>query len=218
MFDYNAEEEDELSFREGDILYVVDSSDPDWWKARCKGVEGLIPTNMVESASGDGSTGPMHDAAKRGNLELLRECLSNRMPVNQADPAGNSPLHWAARSGQLDCLTELLGVAQIGLDKTNKLGDTPLILAAQHAHAHCVEALIKVNKCEKLSNFIFSMLSSKAGADASKTNNDGKSVRNMSLDSEVLVVLKKYNVIKGVNNGFNDDEYNNDEEDEDEEE
>ena len=145
VFDYTAEEEDELSFSEGDILYVVDSSDPDWWKARCKGVEGLIPTNMVESASGDGSTGPMHDAAKRGNLELLRECLSNRMPVNQADPAGNSPLHWAARSGQLDCLAELLSVAQIGLDKTNKLGDTPLILAAQHAHANCVEALIKVN-------------------------------------------------------------------------
>ena len=62
------------------------------------------------------------------------------------------------------------------------------------------------------------MILLKAGADASKTNNDGKSVRNMSLDSEVLVVLKKHNVIKGVNNGFNDDEYNNDEEDEDEEE
>ena len=146
VFNYKAEEEDELSFSEGDILYVLDSSDPDWWKARCRGVEGLIPTNMVESASGDGSTGPMHDASKRGNLELLRECLSNRMPVNQADPAGNSPLHWAARSGQLDCLTELLGVAQISLDKTNKLGDTPLILAAQHGHALCVESLIKVNR------------------------------------------------------------------------
>ena len=60
------------------------------------------------------------------------------------------------------------------------------------------------------------MFSSKAGADASKTNNDGKSVRNMSLDSEVLVVLKQHNIIKGVNNGFNDDEYNNDEEDEEE--
>ena len=148
VFNYNAEEEDELSFSEGDILYVLDSSDPDWWKARCRGLEGLIPTNMVESASGDGSTGLMHDASKRGNLELLRECLSNRMPVNQADPAGNSPLHWAARSGQLDCLAELLGVAQIGLDKTNKLGDTPLILAAQHGHARCVESLIKVYRNE----------------------------------------------------------------------
>ena len=107
VFDYQAEEEDELSFLEGDILYVVDSSDPDWWKARCRGVEGLVPSNMVESASGDtGGTGLMHDAAKRGNLELLRECLSNRMPVNQADPSGNSPLHWAARS-RADILSDM---------------------------------------------------------------------------------------------------------------
>ena len=55
-------------------------------------------------------------------------------------------------------------------------------------------------------------LSSKAGANTSKTNNDGKSVHNMSLDSEVLVVLKKHKVIKDVNNGFNDEEYNNDDE------
>ena len=105
------------------------------------------------------------------------------------------------------CLAELLGVAQIGLDKTNKLGDTPLLLAAQHSHAHCVEALIKVSLNALCNN---PSLSSKAGANTSKTNNDGKSVHNMSLDSEVLVVLKKHKVIKDVNNGFNDEEYNND--------
>lgn len=144
VYDYTGEEEDELSFSAGDILYVVDSSDPDWWRARCKGQEGLVPSNMVENATSDGNTGPLHDAAKRGNIELLRECLSNRMPVNQADPAGNTALHWAARSGQLECLQELVGVVQIGMDKVNKLGDTPAMLAASHGHALCVEALLKV--------------------------------------------------------------------------
>ena len=144
VYDYTGEEEDELSFSAGDILYVVDSSDPDWWRARCKGQEGLVPSNMVENATSDGNTGPLHDAAKRGNIELLRECLSNRMPVNQADPAGNTALHWVARSGQLECLQELVGVVQIGMDKVNKLGDTPAMLAASHGHALCVEALLKV--------------------------------------------------------------------------
>ena len=113
IYDYTAEEEDELSFLVGDILYILDQSEDDWWKARCKGKEGLIPSNLVEAASGDGGTSPLHDAAKRGNIELLRECLVNRLPVNQLDPAGNTPLHWAARAGQLECVKELLGVPQV---------------------------------------------------------------------------------------------------------
>ena len=80
---------------------------------RCKGKEGLIPSNLVESASADGSTSPLHDAAKRGNIDLLKECLVNRLPVNQMDPAGNTPLHWASRAGQLECVRELLAVPQV---------------------------------------------------------------------------------------------------------
>ena len=67
----------------------------------------------MESASDDGSTSPLHDAAKRGNIELLKECLVNRLPVNQMDPAGNTPLHWAARTGHNDCLSALLSVQQV---------------------------------------------------------------------------------------------------------
>ena len=39
-------------------------------------------------------------------------------------------------------------MAQIGVDKINKLGDTALMLAANHGHAHCVEALLKVDQSE----------------------------------------------------------------------
>lgn len=35
LFPYTSKEEDELSFEEGDLLYIIDdSSDPDWWRAR----------------------------------------------------------------------------------------------------------------------------------------------------------------------------------------
>lgn len=37
---------DELSFQEGDLLYVFDEvTDPNWWKARCGNQAGLIPSN-----------------------------------------------------------------------------------------------------------------------------------------------------------------------------
>ena len=46
MFKYTAMQNDELSFEEGDTLYITDMSDPNgWWKAKCNGQVGLIPSN-----------------------------------------------------------------------------------------------------------------------------------------------------------------------------
>ena len=36
---------DELTFDEGETLYILDMSDPDWWKAKCGNKTGLIPSN-----------------------------------------------------------------------------------------------------------------------------------------------------------------------------
>lgn len=45
-FAYNTNETDELSFEEGDLIYIVDDSDTSWWKARLRGKEGLVPSNF----------------------------------------------------------------------------------------------------------------------------------------------------------------------------
>lgn len=40
---------DELSFQEGEILYLSEQVDGgSWWKATCKGQSGLAPSNYVE--------------------------------------------------------------------------------------------------------------------------------------------------------------------------
>ena len=36
---------DELTFDEGDTLYILDTKDKDWWKAKCGRNTGLIPSN-----------------------------------------------------------------------------------------------------------------------------------------------------------------------------
>lgn len=77
---------------------------------------------------------PVHDAARRGNLDFLKECLENGVSPTGLDASGNSPIHWylsliifkltnktgkllqgrylkshrSARGGHLDCFQELL--------------------------------------------------------------------------------------------------------------
>uniref|UniRef100_A0A7M4FP46 GRB2 related adaptor protein 2 n=1 Tax=Crocodylus porosus TaxID=8502 RepID=A0A7M4FP46_CROPO len=43
----SAMEYDELGFRSGDIVEVLDSSNPSWWKGRLRGELGLFPANYV---------------------------------------------------------------------------------------------------------------------------------------------------------------------------
>jgi ankyrin repeat protein len=36
----------------------------------------------------------MHEAAKRGNSNFLKECIENKVSPNSLDKSGASPLHW----------------------------------------------------------------------------------------------------------------------------
>ncbi|XP_051899280.1 GRB2-related adaptor protein 2-like [Pristis pectinata] len=49
MFDFTAEADDELEFKCGDIIEVLDSADPSWWKGSLWGRVGLFPSNYVSS-------------------------------------------------------------------------------------------------------------------------------------------------------------------------
>jgi hypothetical protein len=49
LYDYAAENPDDLSFKEGDIINVMDKSDPSgWWQGELNGVSGFFPSNFVE--------------------------------------------------------------------------------------------------------------------------------------------------------------------------
>ncbi|XP_070781441.1 intersectin-2-like isoform X2 [Enoplosus armatus] len=48
MYDYTAANRDELSFSKGQLINILDKTNPDWWKGDASGVIGLLPTNYVK--------------------------------------------------------------------------------------------------------------------------------------------------------------------------
>jgi hypothetical protein len=75
---YEGAADDELSFEEGDLVYISEQHDGGWWRGTCKGKSGLVPSNYLvadEDVENGGSNGqidfPLHEGAKRGNLEWV---------------------------------------------------------------------------------------------------------------------------------------------------
>ncbi|XP_037998515.1 intersectin-1 isoform X1 [Motacilla alba alba] len=48
MYDYSAQNDDELAFNKGQIITVLNREDPDWWKGEVNGHVGLFPSNYVK--------------------------------------------------------------------------------------------------------------------------------------------------------------------------
>ncbi|KAG9240017.1 hypothetical protein BJ878DRAFT_546696 [Calycina marina] len=48
LFDFQATDPDELTFRKGDIIAVLESVYKDWWKGLLRGQTGIFPLNYIE--------------------------------------------------------------------------------------------------------------------------------------------------------------------------
>lgn len=188
IYPYNATRSDELTFDEGDLLYIIDKSNANgWWKARVGDKTGLIPSNYVDENT-ETIDNPLHEAAKRGNLNFLNECLSNKISVNGFDKSGSTALHWAAYGGHIDCVIQLLNVPRISINVQNKLGDTALHNAAWKGRADIVDALLQ------------------KGADKTLKNNEKSTPYNLARSPEVAKLLKDLKMQSDGGYGEDDEE------------
>nr|CAB3264593.1 osteoclast-stimulating factor 1-like [Phallusia mammillata] len=172
MWSYTSQQPDELSFEEGDRIYISDQSESGWWKATVKGKAGLVPSNYVAEDIADSIDFPLHEAAKRGNICFLEECLDNKVAINGIDKSGSTALYWACHGGHTEVVSMLLENNFIDLNSKNKLGDTALHAAAWKSHADIVQLLLH------------------KGADTNIKNNDNKLPFNLANDPATAALLK----------------------------
>ena len=48
IYNYTQDKDDELTFDEGAVIYVVKKNDDGWWEGVMEGRTGLFPGNYVE--------------------------------------------------------------------------------------------------------------------------------------------------------------------------
>ena len=48
IYDYSADKDDELSFSENSVIYVIRKNDDGWYEGVMDGITGLFPGNYVE--------------------------------------------------------------------------------------------------------------------------------------------------------------------------
>ncbi|CAG8743870.1 45816_t:CDS:10, partial [Gigaspora margarita] len=82
LYDYTAQNDDEISFKEDDILYILENDDEEWWKAKLKiekseGDEntqedqiGLVPSNYIQEAECKSVLKAVYDYEAQSNEEL----------------------------------------------------------------------------------------------------------------------------------------------------
>jgi len=52
LYDYEAGDDDEISFDPDDVITNLEFVDEGWWRGTCRGVNGLFPANYVELHDG----------------------------------------------------------------------------------------------------------------------------------------------------------------------
>lgn len=83
---------------------------------------------------------PLHEAAKSGDLEDVRELIKQGVSVHSTNSEGATPLHWAAFKGHVDVARELLKRGA-NINATTKKGSTPLRLATTHKKTEMIAFL-----------------------------------------------------------------------------
>ncbi|MGH0138628.1 UNVERIFIED_CONTAM: hypothetical protein FKN15_029422 [Acipenser sinensis] len=95
LYDFDAEDEDELTIKEGEIIMVHDDSDPDWWLGQTRRGVGTIPANFVTTDLNSGT---------QPAIQQERQQQSEAQPCFTSPPPPPPPLHRGKTSFKVSAL------------------------------------------------------------------------------------------------------------------
>ncbi|KAK7112432.1 growth factor receptor-bound protein 2-like [Littorina saxatilis] len=109
LYDFSATRDDELSFKRGDILKVVNLEDKDWYEAEIGGEKGVVPSTYLQMEPNDWYKAKMSRLAAEAHLVkkdasgrflhhdgyfLIRDSESDRNSFSLSVKHGSSPQHF----------------------------------------------------------------------------------------------------------------------------
>lgn len=107
----------------------------------------MVASGAMLSASGD--AGSLVEAAKAGNLSVVRKTLLRRSNANEAAPDGTTALDWAVQENRPD-IVQALVAAGANVNVKNQYGITPLAWALTSGNAAVAEQLLKAGANPKI--------------------------------------------------------------------
>ena len=102
----------------------------------------LITTIAAVLVVGCGPSVDIHEAAKAGNIEAVKQAIADGADVNAKDFAGATPLHRAAQEGHNE-IAELLIAKGADVNAKDDRGDTPLNWANRAVRTELADLLRK---------------------------------------------------------------------------
>eukprot|EP00095_Tigriopus_kingsejongensis_P002244 maker-scaffold133_size323035-snap-gene-2.24 protein:Tk02244 transcript:maker-scaffold133_size323035-snap-gene-2.24-mRNA-1 annotation:"signal transducing adapter molecule 1-like" len=131
LYDFEAAEDNELTFKTGEIVIIVDDSDVNWWKGSNHRGEGLFPANFVTTDL------KAQDKSKKKHSSRRRSVQFNEEVEVKTVEAPAVPLVTEIDEAKLDQVLQMLHEA----NPTNDENDPPA-LAIQEEQANLMGPLV----------------------------------------------------------------------------
>lgn len=137
LYDFEAAEDNELTFKTGEIVIIVDDSDANWWKGSNHRGEGLFPANFVST---DMDAGKEEKAGRRRSVQFNDEVeVKTLSSEDGAQAAIQAPLAapTVIDEAKLERVYNMLNDADPCSDEND-----PPELAAEEEHVNAMGGLV----------------------------------------------------------------------------